>query len=103
MITTFETAFDPAIGDLLSFFGVAATYTPLSGTPISLTVFFDQEAVREVDGYDALTVKRQKVIECRKADLDGSDYQGSFTISGTAYKVTECREDDGILLEFVVR
>jgi len=97
---------NPAIAaarKLLTAFGVAATYTPASGDPVSLRVFFNQDVRLQVEGYDSASSIRTKTVEAISSDLAGLDQKGAFLIDSVSYQIVELISDDTERIIFQVK
>ena len=82
--------------DIAKCFNSLATFTPATGTPVSLRC----ELLTSVDpqpmGYDGVAWSQKTTIECLLSDLPSQPDKGeTYTIDGTDYTVAEIVEDDG--------
>ena len=88
---------------LLARFGVSALYTPTTGDPVSLRVWFRQDARLQVGGYDSTSTVRVHTVEVIREDLEGLDFTGKFTIDSTDYDIVETIGDDTERIMFQVK
>ena len=75
--------------------GSLATYTPVSGDPVSLTVLVDKgfEVLDEEGG----VAEHMTVIRYRLVDLPGHEIGATVTVDGTSYRLGKTVTDDGFI------
>jgi hypothetical protein len=96
--------------------GVDASFVPLAGDPVTLTVYLDTDLQNEPIGYEMQATGTQQTILARLADLPAVPVAaipgtpgGIFTLTDattldeTEYAVTAILENDGIFVLCAVK
>ena len=75
--------------------GSPATYTPVAGNPVSLTVLVDKgfEVLDEEGG----VAEHMTVIRYRLVNLPGHEIGAVVTVDGTTYRLGKTVIDDGFI------
>lgn len=99
-----EDVFDNAFDDLFNTLGVAATYTPKVGDPVSCQVNLVIVSDLQPVGFESTVLEPETTIEYILDDIGQEADPGDvFTVSGTDYTVKELRENDGRTVKVVVK
>jgi len=85
-------------------FNSLATFTPATGSAVSLRVELEKAVNPQPTGYDGMTWNQQTTIECLLADLPAEPNSGeTFKISGTTYTVASVIDNDGYFVTCAVK
>jgi len=84
-------------------FSSLATFTPATGSAVSLRVELTKDVVPQPGAYDATTWTQQTIISCLLSDLPHEPNRGeTFTISSATYTVAGVSENDQNFVEVLV-
>jgi hypothetical protein len=90
--------------DIAGCFNSVATFTPATGTPVSLRCELVKSVNPQPSGYDGLVWEQQTTIEAVLADLPRQPNKSeTFTINGVIYSVKEVIADDGYFVRMAVK
>ena len=92
-----EVVFDPDEG------ATAAVYTPVTGDPVACNVWFENNALVQMDGYEAGITTIGTVIEALVADVGTPGRDDTFTIGEKSWKVRRMDSADEVSVRLVVR
>ena len=87
---------DMALSSSMDAFGSTATYTPIVGTPYSITAIF-RDAFVEVRGRDSIgNASLRPTLTVRLADLLAEpDVGDTVTVDSTVFNIIESQSDGG--------
>jgi len=88
-----ETATELAIFFGADDFGVAATYTPSGGSPVTVNGIFDNEFFEVEAGGEVAVAMEQPRFACRTADVSSAAEGDSISINSIAYTVRVVQSD----------
>ncbi len=83
----------------LADFGVAATFTPSGGDPVSVNGIFDNEFAAALNGFEVEVESRSPGFMCRASDVLVVAHGDALVIEGVGYTVTGIEPDgQGMIL-----
>jgi hypothetical protein len=85
-------AMTTATASMINSIGLSATYTPVSGSPASITVLFDND-YKAIDLASGVVASLGPVAFCKSADLTGTVKGGSLVVSSVTYTITNIEPD----------
>jgi len=88
-----ETADDRAVFFSVDDFGVAATYTPSGGSPVTVNGIFDHDYyAADAGGSVAVAIEQPRFL-CRTADVASAAEGDALTVNSTNYTVKVVEAD----------
>ena len=95
-MSSFETAISAAYGDLREAFGVALTYTPAGGSPVSVADgTFEEDLPAQADRADGRQRGRTATATVPQATVATAAIGDVVTVGGEEWAVTEFRSVGG--------
>lgn len=92
-----EIVFDPDEG------ATAAVYTPVSGNPVPCNVWFENDALVQLEGYEAGVTTVATVIEAMVVDVGIPRRNATFTMNEKSWKVQRIDSIDDVTVRLVVK
>lgn len=88
-----ETADELAIFFAVDDFGVAATYTPSGGSPVTVNGIFDNEFFEADAGGNVAVAIQQPRFQCRTSDVASAAEGDAITINSISYIIRVVQPD----------
>jgi hypothetical protein len=88
-----ETADELAIFFAVDDFGVAATYTPSGGSPVTVNGIFDNEFFEADAGGTVAVAIQQPRFQCRTSDVASAAEGDAITINSVSYIIRVVQPD----------
>lgn len=93
-----------ALPEIFTDMGEDATYTPVTGDPVSLQVFIDFDIQFEPADLTAQTWQRGTQIECLLDDVTDEPSRGAtFEVDSVTYTVQKVVNNDGFTVKMQVK
>ncbi|EGP18546.1 hypothetical protein GME_16442 [Halomonas sp. TD01] len=80
----------------------SATYTPLNGTPITVSVILDRDVERTVAGMQGVVMETRTELTGYTSELGEGARGDVVTVNGTGWRLGQKASDDGYLVTWVV-
>ena len=80
----------------------SATYTPVNGTPVTVSVILDRDVERTVAGMQGVVMETRTELTGYSSELGAGGRGDVVTVNGNGWRLGQKASDDGYLVTWIV-